>query len=76
MTSYLRQKFQSLTVSSEDAKDAELTSEKREEMEQNKIQAMKALVIKQDPSAKVTSPPFNSHYSISFVGKKMSSRNL
>ncbi|KAG6392256.1 hypothetical protein SASPL_146470 [Salvia splendens] len=52
MTSYLRQKFQSLTVSSEDAKDGELTSENREEMEQNKIQAMKALVIKQDPSAK------------------------
>ncbi|XP_042027756.1 phosphatidylinositol transfer protein 3-like [Salvia splendens] len=54
MTSHLRQKFQSLTVSSrsEDAKDGELTSENREEMERTRIQTMKALILKQDPSAK------------------------
>ncbi|KAL1537464.1 phosphatidylinositol transfer protein 3-like [Salvia divinorum] len=54
MTSYLRQQFQSLTASlaSEDAKEGEVTFESREEMEMTRIQAMKALVLKQDPSAK------------------------
>ncbi|XP_057764654.1 uncharacterized protein LOC130985607 [Salvia miltiorrhiza] len=54
MTSYLRQKFQSLTFSSEseDAKQGELNSENREEIERSRIQSMKALVLKQDPSAK------------------------
>lgn len=58
MTSYLRQKFQSLTTfssASEDAKEEELSSENREEIERSRIQTMKALVQKQDPSAKVTS---------------------
>lgn len=55
MTSYLRQKFQSLTSfssASEDAKEEELNSENREEIERTRIQTMKALVQKQDPSAK------------------------
>ncbi|XP_047942143.1 phosphatidylinositol transfer protein 3-like [Salvia hispanica] len=51
MTSYLRQKFQSLTVS-DDAKQDELDSQNREELERTSIQTMKALVLKQDPSAK------------------------
>lgn len=58
MTSYLRQKFQSLTVS-EDAKQGEIDSQNREELERTRIQAMKALLLKQDPSAKVTSITFS-----------------
>lgn len=55
MTSYLRQKFQSLTFSSasEDAKEEEVNFENKEEVERSRIEAMKALVLKQDPSAKV-----------------------
>ena len=62
MTSYLRQKFQSLTVS-DDAKQDELDSQNREELERTSIQTMKALVLKQDPSAKVTSITFSPIYS-------------
>lgn len=58
MTSYLRQKFQSLTSlssGSEDVKEEDINSENREEIERSKIGIMKALVQAQDPSVKVTS---------------------
>lgn len=53
MTSYLRQKFQSITsAATEDGKKEELKSENTEEIERTKIETMKALVQKQDPSVK------------------------
>lgn len=64
MTSYLRQKFQSLTSSSgtEDVKEEELNSENREEIERRKIEIMKAVVQKQDPSVKVTFDLLHYHF--------------
>lgn len=55
MTSYLRQKFQSLTTFSSESDDVEqetITPEKREEIERESIAKVRTLVQAQDPSAK------------------------